>query len=92
MTPQQITLARHALGLPNIGNVSYRNRFCAGKGHAHHPKWEAMVKAGVATVQRHAGGLGGQDTFSLTQAGAKSALQPGESLCPEDFPEVPHGQ
>lgn len=88
MTPQQITLARHALGLPNRQNTSYRNRFCASNGHSSHATWEQMVKSGAATVQRHAGGLGGQDTFSLTQDGAKAALQAGESLCPEDFPEV----
>ena len=88
MTPQQITLARHALGLPNRQNTTYRNRYSAGKGHASHPTWEQMVKAGAATATRHAGGLGGQDTFSLTLAGAKAALQAGESLCAEDFPGV----
>ncbi|MDO9006316.1 MAG: hypothetical protein Q7V20_22970 [Aquabacterium sp.] len=91
MTPAQIALARHALGLPNSDNRSYRNRFCAGKGHSDHPKWNALVSAGLATVTRHAGGLGGQDTFRLTLAGAKAALAKGESLCPEDFPEVQHG-
>jgi hypothetical protein len=92
MTPQQITLARHALGLPNRQNTSYRNKYSAGKGHSSHAAWEQMVKSGAATVTRHAGGLGGQDTFSMTQDGAKAALQPGESLCAEDFPGVPDGQ
>ena len=88
MTPAQITLARHALGLPNASRTSYRHRFCAGKGHTDHPAWEAMVRSGAATVQRLTGGLGGQDTFSLTETAARAALQPGESLCPEDFPQI----
>lgn len=88
MTPAQISLARHALGLPNSNKLSFRNRFCAGKGHPDHAKWNAMVSAGLATVTRGQGGLGGQDTFSLTLAGAKAALMKAESLCPEDFPEV----
>lgn len=88
MTPKQTALARNALGLPNLGNVSFRNRFCAGPGHRDHAEWEKMVRAGEATVQRQSGGLGGQDTFSMTPAGAKAALKNGESLCPEDFPEV----
>lgn len=84
-----IKLARHALGLPNLGNVSFRNRFCAGSGHADHPEWEKMVHSGHATVDRKSGGLGGQDTFRLTAKGAKAALKNGEFLCPEDFPELP---
>lgn len=88
MTPAQITLARHALGLPNRANQTYRNRFCAGKGHTDYAKWNALVSAGLATATRGEGGLGGQDTFSLTLAGATAALQQGETLCPEDFPEV----
>ena len=88
MTPAQITLARHALGLPNRESRSYRNRYCAGKGHTNYAAWKAMVAAGLATVRQNEGGLGGQDTFSLTLAGATAALQKGETLCPEDFPEV----
>jgi hypothetical protein len=86
MTPRQIELARHALGLPNINRQSFRNRFCAGKGHRDHAAWNAMVSAGLATVRRNEGALGGQDTFSLTPDGAREALQTGEELCPEDFP------
>lgn len=88
MTPAQIAIARHALGLPNRNKMSFRNRFCAGPGHTDHPKWDAMVRAGAAKVMRNAGGLGGQDTFSMTLAGAKAALEAGETLCPEDFPEA----
>lgn len=91
MTPKQIDLARHALDLPNQRNISFRNRFCAGPGHRSHAEWEKMVRAGDATVQRQSGGLGGQDTFAMTLAGVKAALQSGETLNPKDFPEIDHG-
>ena len=86
MTPKQIDLARHALGLPNKGNQSFRNRFCAGPGHRDYAEWERMVRSGVATVYPKGGALGGQDTFSITAYGAMEALRGAETLSSEDFP------
>jgi tryptophanase len=87
MTPRQIDLARHALGLPNNQRVSYRNRFVAGKGHFDYEDWCAMVQAKDAIV---AAGehllMGSDDYFYLTLQGAKKAILPGESLDREDFP------
>lgn len=85
MTPRQRDLARCALGLGirtgrNKTVRSYRNRFFASIGHADYEDWKAMVAAGEAE------GLG--DPFWLTRAGAEAALNAGESLDPEDFPEV----
>lgn len=85
MTPRQRQLARHALGLPNARRRSYRNRFCA----AYVPggdfdEWAALDRAGLARL------INAQDrlaTFHLTLAGARAALDPGESLCAEDFPD-----
>ena len=48
MTPRQIELARHALGLRPGCLVSYRNRFLAGPGHPDYADWQAMVAAGQA--------------------------------------------
>lgn len=31
LTTKQIGLARHALGLPNRKNLTYRNHFCTGE-------------------------------------------------------------
>ena len=81
MTRDQKTLARHALGLPNAQKRSYRNRYFTGPSDQ---AWDAMLAAGQANVEPRPGG---QRMFWLTQAGAKAALEPGESLCTEDFPD-----
>lgn len=91
-TSREIELARHALGLPNARNRSYRNRYIASPEHA---EWRNLVAAGLA--EQHSGKevvngvvrniyAGGADLFVLTRAGAEMALQPGESLDTEDFP------
>lgn len=85
MTKQQIELARHALGLPNERNRSYRNRFCATPSlleGGKYMEWSWLVAAGLATMQPG----GTLDFFYLTRAGAEMALLSGESLDPEDFP------
>lgn len=84
MTPRQIELARHALGLPNRTRRSYRNRFFSGGECA---DWRAMEAAGHAESGKpdeH-----GRIWFWLTRAGAEAALGRGERLCPEDFPPLP---
>lgn len=81
MNLEQIRLARHALGLPNDRRQSYRNRFLAGGEHA---EWRAMEAAGLAEADTTGGK--GMTWFWLTREGAEAALEPGESLCPEDFP------
>jgi hypothetical protein len=86
MTPEQRRLARHALGLARGRKLSYRNHFVTGKGSPDHPAWAQMVEAGHAW--RNAGNelTGGADLFGLTLKGARAALEPGESLCAEGFP------
>ena len=92
MTPQQRTLARHALGIDYAKRVrglrtTYRNRFFAAPGSTNHALWMNMCAAGLAT---HTSGnrqyAGNADLFCLTSAGAAMALNPGERLCTEDFP------
>ena len=83
MTPRQIELARHALGLPNEKRQSYRNRFCAASGTPNDQEWRRMVDAGFAICVPR--GWGGGDLFKMTFAGAKSVLQKREGLDPEDF-------
>jgi hypothetical protein len=87
MTPEQRTLARHALGLDRRQKRSYRNRFITGPGSTDHPAWMQMEKEGNA--RRRAGSeiTGGDDLFVLTFKGALAAMEPGESLCAEDFPK-----
>lgn len=87
MTDPWRELARHALGLPNNNLRSYRNRFVTGGGKDG-AAWAGMVAAGLAEVRAGKSlPFGGADLYWLTRAGAMSALEPGETLCPEDFPE-----
>lgn len=89
MTPKQIELARHALGLDRRHTTSYRNRFVAGPGHDDYNDWMDLVATGLAehwdasTIP-----FGGCDLFWLTKAGAELALKTHESLSIEDFPDA----
>lgn len=90
MTPTQRRLARHALGLPNTRNRSYRNSFLATYCSGHYDQWIAMTEAGLAyhgVLHTPAGCKHQMRRFWLTCGGAEAALDPGESLCPEDFPQ-----
>lgn len=88
MTDQQRELARHALGLPNKVHRSYHNRFVTGKGSTDYPHWLSMYEMGFASRSRGGPLTGGDDLFCLTRAGAKMALNPGEKLDQEDFPDA----
>ena len=85
MTPTQRKLARHALGLPNATRVSYRNRYVADYAPGVYDQWAEMTEAGLAEMAPAV--IPGQRRFWLTEIGALLALEPGEMLCPEDFPE-----
>lgn len=84
MNTTQRLLARHALGLPNDQRRSYRNRFFVSPGTDDHGHWQAMAAQGWAVEHPPEGRL---ILFTLTPTGARLALDPGETLCPEDFPE-----
>jgi hypothetical protein len=89
VTPTQIELARHALGLTNGRRVSYRNHFVAGPGHSDFDDWSAMAAAGDARTLADSPLSGGDLVFWLTRQGAEKALRHGERLDPHDFPESP---
>lgn len=86
MTPAQIELARHALGLGNGRKVSYRNHYVTGPGGDDYDNWQAMVSAGLARRRDGNQLSGGDDVFWLTETGARGALKPREKLDPKDFP------
>lgn len=88
MTPMQIKLARHALGLPNHMRRSYRNRYYASANGPHYEAWQGLVSAGLAQGERLASGM---VYYELNEQGARMALEGGERLCPEDFPPVSNG-
>lgn len=87
---EKISLARHALGLDGRHKVTYRNHFVTGPGSVDYAPWLAMVESGDAIRRPGSELTGGDDLFTLTLKGARAALLPGESLDPEDFPEVRH--
>ena len=84
MTPRQIELARHALGLPNRHKKSYRNRFVASPGHADYEDWMQIRAEKCATRRIYTESE--NHWFLLTRKGALSVLFDGETLCEEDFP------
>ena len=90
MTPRQRELARHALGLPNAGGRSYRNRFYVGAWSPDFAEWSAMVDAGHAKGEPTNKGdplcERAMMFFWLTPAGAIVAINKDERLEPEDFP------
>ena len=86
MTPRQIELARHALGLRPTRLISHRNHFVAGPGHPDYADWMAMVAGGQAVRRESEHLLPGDVMFHLTRAGAELALLPGDILNPEDWP------
>lgn len=85
MDVEQLTLARHALGLPNHGKRSYRNRYFAAPRTSQAEAWRRLVEADLASF---VGREGSSMRFCLTEAGARAALKPGERLDEEDFPST----
>jgi len=85
MTPEQIELARHALGLPNKRRTSFRNYFVCCPGHRDYLNWSAMLTEGNANISGSLIAGHGDYYFFLTQAGAEAALKAGEFLSIEDF-------
>lgn len=83
MTDTQRALARHALGLPNKENMTYRNHFCVGKGSDGYEDWQDLVKQGLAVFASGHGNWSG-DFFYLTLEGAKAVLSPKEHISRED--------
>ena len=92
MTPRQIELGRHALGLPNKKNVSYRNYFCAGTDDNDFADWMDMVNEGTARRSGPFAVFGWQYTFFLTRNGASLCLQGAEKLDGAYFPDCRAGQ
>lgn len=84
MSPEQRKLARHALGLEGGRARSYRNRYAAATCTPVWNAWVDMQTSGWAKIYYRASSL---DHFQLTRAGAALALDSGETLDPEDFPQ-----
>lgn len=83
MTEIQVALARHALGLPNKKNATYRNHYCIEPGCPEYESWEELVANGLA-VKATGGQNWSGDFFYLTLDGAKAVLLPKEHISRED--------
>lgn len=86
MTPRQIELARHALGLRDTNSVAYRNYFSAEPGHVDYPDWESMVADGFAVKRQYK--LIPGSVFHMTLNGARLALRDGEGLRNANYPQA----
>ena len=89
MNPDQLRLARHALGFPNENMTSYRNHYSCGIGSPQEAAWNDLTDKGLAIRGKNGLTFVG---FCLTERGARMALDPVERLDPEDFPQVPNGE
>ncbi len=83
MTERQRRLARHALGLPNRQNTTYRHHFCIEEGGDGYADWEDLVSQGLA-VKAKGGERWMGDFFYLTLDGARAVLEPNEHISQED--------
>jgi hypothetical protein len=91
MTDRQRELARHALGLPNKKNTTYRNHFCIGPGGDGYEDWEDLVSKGLALkcAGAHCNRPWGEnDMFYLTLKGALMVREPKEHISREDAADM----
>lgn len=82
MSDKQRELARHALGLPNPKNISYRNHFCVPPGGDGYAEWRDLESKGLAVQCEHRL-FNGQFLFHLTLEGARRAREPKEKISRE---------
>ena len=83
ITPKQRDLMRHALGLPNKKNETYRNHFCLAEGGDGYTDLEDLVTRGLA-VKAKGGASWVGDFFYLTLNGARAVLTPKEHISREE--------
>lgn len=65
---QQLEILRHSLGLTR-SKEAYRNHFVTGPGSDDHPTCMALVEAGLMKRHQPSALTGGDDCFSVTEAG-----------------------
>jgi hypothetical protein len=80
--PEELALARHALGLHG-NRISYRNRYHCDPDYLAGRIWRGLVSKGLAEETKLRASY---SVFRLTRTGAEASLAPGEKLDPEDFP------
>lgn len=82
---KEISVMRHALGLPNKMNQTYRNYFVTGEGSADYDTCEKLVSDGFMKVRKNVKHFGGDNIYYVTRKALWGVMEPGESLCSEDW-------
>lgn len=76
MDADHLKILQHALGLDEYGRGNmYRNRFVTGAGGADHPTCMALVDLGFMTRRANVELFGGDDIFTVTEAGKRAAVR-----------------
>jgi hypothetical protein len=88
MTPAQLHILQHALGLDQYGQgTQYRNHYVCGPGHHGYDDCRALVSAGLMVERPPHELYGGDSCFTVTDAGKEAVLR--ES---PDPPKLTRGQ
>lgn len=75
MTPKQLHILQHTLGLDQYGRGTfYRNHFVTGEGSEDHADCMALVDLGFMTVRRNHPLSGGSDCFWATEEGKRAVV------------------
>lgn len=78
MSPEQLQILRHSLGLDQAGNGhAYRNHYVTGEGSTDHPVCMELVEGGFMEKRRPSELTGGDDLFILTAFGKAAAREGG---------------
>lgn len=76
MNPKLLHILQHSLGLDEFGRGTfYRNHFVTGEGSKDHADCMALVSAGLMTVRSGNALSGGDDVFSVTDAGKAAVTE-----------------
>lgn len=75
MTPQQLHILQHSLGLDRYGRgTMYRDHFVTGTGSVDHPVCLQLTKLGFMNRRECVKIYGGSDLFRVTEAGKQAAV------------------
>jgi len=76
MNPKQLHILQHSLGLDQYGRGTFfRNHFVTGEGSKDHADCMALVAAGLMTMRSGNPLSGGDDVFSVSDAGKKAVVE-----------------
>ncbi|MDP9590640.1 UNVERIFIED_ORG: hypothetical protein J2W19_003204 [Shinella zoogloeoides] len=78
MNAEQLHILQHSLGLDPCGRgTMYRNSFVTGAGSTDHPACMALVAKGFMTRRAKVQLYGGDDIFTVTDAGKRAVVAEG---------------